>query len=176
MSGKIGSEKEKSVEWYTPKWIFDYLDISFDLDPASPSDHETFVPAAIKYTKEEDGLLMPWRGRVFMNPPYGTETPKWMEKFINHSHGIALVFSRTDARWFQSAMFNCDAVLFVAGRIKFVPGHENKHKESGAGAGTAIFAFGQDCFDALIKMADQGIFVDCRAIRNVRDDLLGELQ
>ena len=31
-----------------------------------------------------------------MNPPYGKFTAKWLEKFINHRNGIALVFARTD--------------------------------------------------------------------------------
>lgn len=176
MSGHIGTSKEKSVEWYTPKWIFDHLGIDFDLDPASPSDHETFVPAAVKYTKKENGLLCPWHGRVFMNPPYGTDTPKWMDKFIDHNNGIALVFSRTDARWFQRAAFECDAMLLLAGRVNFVPGHENKHKQSRAGAGTAMFAFGDDSFNALLNLAEQGIFIECRGIKQYRDDLLSEMR
>ena len=46
----------KSVEWYTPKWIFDELAIAFDLDPCSPHDMESQVPAKVKYTIFDDGL------------------------------------------------------------------------------------------------------------------------
>jgi hypothetical protein len=43
------------------------------------------------------GLARDWRAaRLFLNPPYGTETFKWMKKFASHKRGIALIFARTD--------------------------------------------------------------------------------
>lgn len=151
--------KHKSVEWYTPKWVFDCLGINFDLDPSSPHDHETFVPAKTKYTIFDDGLSKSWAGTVWLNPPYGASTPVWMRRFIDHGNGISLVFSRTDTSWCQDVMQCCDAMLFVRGRINFEPGHENKHKRSRCGAGTVMFAFGDRCVDALSNMADKGVFI-----------------
>ncbi|WP_180131960.1 DNA N-6-adenine-methyltransferase [Rhodoferax sp. BLA1] len=163
MSGMFGEVRQvsthKSVEWYTPSWIFEALDITFDLDPASPHDMESAVPALKKYTVFDDGLNSPWSGRVWLNPPYGPETPKWMERMVNHGNGIALVFSRTDARWCQIAMQFADAMLFVRGRIEFVPGRENQHKKSRCGAGTVLFAFGNECVLALKKMESFGVFI-----------------
>ena len=159
MSGKISCGKEKSVEWYTPDWIFQRLCIDFDLDPASPHDFETPVPATKKLTKYDDGLIVNWHGRVWMNPPYSRETPLWMRKFIDHDHGICLVFSRTDTKWFQEALKKADATLFLSGRIDFIPGHENQHKKSRAGAGTAMFAFGDDCKNALKNLSDLGFYL-----------------
>lgn len=152
-------DKHKSVEWYTPGWIFSELGIDFDLDPASPHDMDSEVPARLKYTVFDDGLSKPWIGRVFMNPPYGRDTPQWMSRFIDHGHGIALVFSRTDAAWCQLAMQHATSMLFMSGRIDFVPGHENAHKKSRAGAGTVMFAFGDDCDEALSRMRDRGVFI-----------------
>jgi hypothetical protein len=78
MSGMIGEDrvgsKHKSVEWYTPAWIFEALEMKFDLDPASPHDMDSFVPATLKYTVFDDGLKKPWSGRVWLNPPYGPMT------------------------------------------------------------------------------------------------------
>lgn len=163
MSGMFGEAMHrpghKSVEWYTPAWVFEELGLEFDLDPASPHDHETHVPASAKYTIFDDGLSKPWTGRVWLNPPYGRTTGFWMSRMASHNNGIALVFSRTDAAWFQESMRRCTLVLFVAGRIKFVPGHENKHKVGGAGAGTAMFAFGHECALALTNLADKGVLV-----------------
>lgn len=163
MSGMFGEKRSetnhKSVEWYTPAWIFDELGIDFDLDPSSPHDMETAVPATIKYTVFDDGLSKPWFGRVWMNPPYGKDTGFWMKRFIEHGTGIALVFSRTDTAWFQEAMRSATAVLFLRGRIDFIPGKENQHKRSRAGAGTAMFAFGSECADALSRMRDRGTFI-----------------
>jgi hypothetical protein len=87
----------KSVEWYTPAWIFNELGMSFDLDPSSPHNMETAVPATTKYTIFDDGLTKPWFGRVWLNPPYGPETGAWMSRMADHGNGLALVFSRTDA-------------------------------------------------------------------------------
>ncbi len=164
MSGFFGEDiqrpKRKSVEWYTPRWIFDLLGICFDLDPASPHDMESAVPATIKYTVFDDGLKKAWFGCVWLNPPYGRDTPAWIRRFISHGHGIALVFSRTDAEWCQEIMKSCDAMLFLRGRVDFVPGIENQHKKSRSGAGTAMFAFGDDCVSALKNLADRGILIE----------------
>ena len=60
-------------------------------------------------------------------------------------------------------MRSATAVLFMAGRVEFVPGLENQHKKSRCGAGTALLAFGEDCANALKKMGDRGIFIDMSA-------------
>lgn len=163
MSGMFGETRQapthKSVEWYTPSWVFDALSIDFDLDPSSPHDMETAVPASVKYTVFDDGLKKPWFGRVWMNPPYGPDTGFWIRRMIDHGNGIALVFSRTDASWCQEAMRAATAILFMAGRIDFVPGLENQHKKSRAGAGTVLFAFGGECAIALERLSDRGIFI-----------------
>ena len=163
MTGMIGARaappKHKSVVWYTPAWIFNRLGLQFDLDPSSPHDYVTAVPAKTKYTIFDDGLSKEWSGRVWMNPPYGPDTGFWMRRLIAHGNGIALVFSRTDAEWFQEAMATASATLLIRGRIAFVPGHENSHKKGRSGAGSAMFAFGDDCAIALQSLADLGVFV-----------------
>lgn len=162
MSGMFGEARavpaHKSVEWYTPAWVFDALGLTFDLDPASPHDHETAVPAATKYTVFDDGLKKPWFGRVWMNPPYGPSTGMWVKRMAQHGNGIALVFSRTDASWCQEAMRSADAMLFVSGRVEFVPGNENKHKKARCGAGTVLFAWGDECAQALRRLSSKGAF------------------
>jgi len=163
MSGLIGTEVKrspvKSVEWYTPAWIFEALAIDFDLDPSSPHDWETVVPAKEKYTIYDDGLLKPWFGRVWLNPPYGKSTPKWIRRMVKHGNGIALLFSRTDARWCQEAMRAATGILFLSGRVDFIPGNENRHKKSRCGAGTVLFAFGDECAIALSRMKNYGFFI-----------------
>jgi len=163
MSGMFGETREllsyKSAEWYTPAWIFSALGLQFDLDPASPHDFDTAVPATTKYTVFDNGLKKPWFGRVWLNPPYGKKTPIWMNRMIEHNNGIALVFSRTDAKWFQDSMKAAAGILFISGRIEFIPGHENKHKKSRCGAGTALFAFGPECADSLQLLSNRGFYV-----------------
>lgn len=150
----------KSVEWYTPKWVFDELALDFDLDPCSPHDMKSAVPATNKYTIFDDGLSKKWIGRVWLNPPYGKETPFWIRRLIAHNNGIALVFSRTDTSWCQEAMKACTAMLFMGGRIDFVAGLENQHKKSRCGAGTVLFAFGTDNALALKHLSDRGTYIN----------------
>lgn len=85
-----------SPECYTPKWVFDKLQTTFDLDVAAP-DQPTHVPATNKYTQQTDGLTSPWFGNVWMNPPFGQPKP-WVHKFMRHAHGIALLPTST-GRW-----------------------------------------------------------------------------
>lgn len=155
--------QHKSVEWYTPAWVFDALGLEFDLDPCSPHDMATAVPARHRFTVFDDGLAQSWgSGSVWLNPPYGPMTPQWMERMCAHGNGVAMVFSRTDAAWCQRAMASCDAMLFLAGRVDFVPGLENRHKESRAGAGTVMFAWGRECARALRRMSEFGTLAKAR--------------
>ena len=67
-----------SVEWYTPKSVFDALGVGFDLDVCSPGLDKTWVPAERALTIEDDGLTSPWHGFVWCNPPYGKGLDKWI--------------------------------------------------------------------------------------------------
>lgn len=73
-------------------------------------------------------------------------------------NGIALLSSRTDAKWCQEAMKAATAILFLSGRINFIPGHENKHKRSHWGAGSVFFAFGSESAHSLRNMNEFGIY------------------
>jgi len=70
----------KTNEWATPQNFFDMLDneFNFTLDPCSTKEN---AKCKKFYTKEDDGLSKTWIGEsVFMNPPYGREIKKWVEK------------------------------------------------------------------------------------------------
>jgi hypothetical protein len=85
----VEQSERTSDDYLTPRWVFDTLGLTFDLDVASPP-WETHVPAARKFTKADDGLTQPWEGRVWMNPPY-SESARWVDRFIDHGHGVALL-------------------------------------------------------------------------------------
>ncbi len=126
-------QNSRKFEWYTPPSIFELLHFpEFDLDPASPgTDGEgkpilPWIPAAKLYTKVDNGLLRPWHGRVWLNPPYGKETEAWLNRLRLHGNGIALLFARTDTLWFHTDAIHADAICFLAGRVKFVQGEEGK--------------------------------------------------
>lgn len=147
----------ESMEWYTPGWIFEKLDITFDMDPASPgSDIVPWVPAATHLTPYDDGLATDWKGKVWLNPPYGGETPKWLSKMAEYRNGIVLVFSRTDTNWFHNYAINADAICFIKGRINFVKAeHAGSYSKQmyiptkNPGCGSMLLAFGKNNVKAI---------------------------
>lgn len=101
MGGRL--REGASAEWWTPPHVFDALGLGYDLDPCAPRGGVPWIPATGHYSVEDDGLGQRWEGRVWLNPPYGRETPQWVDRLISHGDGVALVFARVDAKWAQRA-------------------------------------------------------------------------
>lgn len=76
-----------SPEWYTPA---PYVEAArrimggFDLDPASNDIANETIKATAYYTAETNGLDKEWRGRVWLNPPYGPLMPKFITRLEEH--------------------------------------------------------------------------------------------
>lgn len=147
-----------SVDWYTPPSIFKMLDTEFDLDPCHPENVIPWIPVKKTYNIKDNGLIQKWDGNVWLNPPYGKETSDWLEKMHKHRNGIALVFARTDTKWFYDYCAKADAILFLKGRIKFVDGLGVTGK-SGAGAGSMLIAWGKHNVASLYNARNNGLFV-----------------
>jgi hypothetical protein len=141
------SPKMKNDEWLTPPEILAKLG-QFDLDPCSPV-NRPWPTAAKHYTKEDDGLSMVWTGRVWLNPPFGSEAQKWITALANHGNGIALIPARTETKmFFESVWPVADAVCFLQGRphFHFVDGSKAKFN---SGAPICLIAFGSENADVL---------------------------
>jgi hypothetical protein len=108
--------KGTSDEHYTPKFIFDDLGLVFDLDVAAPV-QKSNVPALHKFDINTDGLKQDWFGNVWMNPPYSKPT-LWVEKFIAHKQGIALL-PVTRGLWWDKLWQEADAIMPLAYNAKF---------------------------------------------------------
>lgn len=136
-----------SDEWYTPRYIFDALDVTFDLDVAAP-EQRTHVPAISKAVSA--GLSVPWKGFVWMNPPFGGRNGPvpWLDKFFEHGNGIALTPDRTSTDWWQDAAQKSDAICFVRGKIKFERPDGSVGKSPSNG--TTLFAAGDRAVAALV--------------------------
>lgn len=150
-----GQNHIKSVDWWTPPELFTKLNIEFDIDVASPVGGVDWIPAKKYYTEQDDGLTQDWEGTVWMNPPYGKFTATWLEKFINHGDGIALVFARTDTLWFHNLAAKADAILFTKGRLAF---YNNGVKGQNAASGSLLIACGEKAVNAL-EQSDLGLFI-----------------
>lgn len=153
-----------SVEWWTPLWVFEALELKFDFDPCGHKD--AFVPAARVITKEENGLVTPWpKGSGWFNPPYN-ETGAWTDLWVGHTDqggtGVSLTFSRTGSPWAQILIKEAHGVLFFSRpepprRIAFFPG-EGQHVSS-PGSDSFFSAWGRNEVAALKRLEDQGMGV-----------------
>lgn len=159
-------------EWYTPKYIFDALGITFDLDVACPPEGPRYVPCIAHLTKKECGLTSPWYGKVWMNPPFGHQKTKiaWLEKFFSHGNGIALLPDRTSAPWWQKFSRMADAVLFVSPKIKFE--RPDGTMGNSPGTGTCLFAVGSESVQALLNSGLGMVMIPSELIERSHDDLI----
>lgn len=140
-------------EWFTPPELFDALRLPFDLDPASPmSGPVPWVPAARFYSPRENGLMQPWDGRVWLNPPYGPPGIAFVQRMVAHADGLMLVPARTETRWFQLALGEADYFCLLRDRLHFIRADGFRGR---AAFGSAIFAWGIDSVQALHR-ADLG--------------------
>lgn len=147
-----------TVEWYTPPSLFEALRLDFDLDPAASPSPLARVPAAEFYHRLHNGLVQPWEGRVWLNPPYGPELPAFVDRMIEHGWGLMLTAARTETRWWQRAAYAADTVCFLRERLHFIRDDGLQARSSHA---STLFAWGNDCTEALLA-ADLGWAVDRR--------------
>ena len=56
-----------------------------------------------------------------MNPPYGREIGKWIEKAVTCGAElvVGLLPARTDTRWFHEYVYSKAEIRFIKGRLKF---------------------------------------------------------
>lgn len=114
----------KTDLWETPQDFFDKLndEFNFTLDVCA-------LPENAKcnhyYTPEQDGLVFPWVGVCWCNPPYGKEIGLWVRRaWLASASGntvVMLLPARTDTKWFHDYIYKKSRVetRFVRGRLKF---------------------------------------------------------
>lgn len=156
VTGMGGHQSAKMLkdEWLTPRNIIEGLG-EFDLDPCSPI-NRPWDTAKKHYHILDDGLNKDWEGRVWLNPPYGREAVKWLDKLATHGNGIALIFARTETDMFFSQVWDrADAVLFFRGRLYFhhVTGERAR---ANAGAPSVLIAYGKNNVETLHSISDWG--------------------
>jgi hypothetical protein len=105
-------------DWLTPRSILDALG-PFDLDPCAALG-QPWATAKRHLTVQDDGLWTTWRGRVWLNPPYGDRTHLWLAKMAAHRNGIALLYARTETQMFFDHVWGvANGIFFFRGRVCF---------------------------------------------------------
>jgi ParB family chromosome partitioning protein len=139
-------QQSNSNEHYTPEvYIEAAREVlgNIDLDPASCAEANKVVKADWFFSGEDDGLLQDWRPRVWLNPPYGKQAGKFVEKLMRemaegkvHAAIVLVNATATDTTWFQNLW---DGLLcFTNHRINFYGDGER----SGSTFGSVFVYFG----------------------------------
>lgn len=141
-SGEHSNHDRRETRWLTPTYITDALG-PFDLDPCGAPDHHL---AKITYTPEAglDGLDLNWFGRVWLNPPYGRQAEPFMHRMVEHGHGVALIFARTETKLFHETVWDAaSSVLFLKGRLNFLRSDKSR-AAANSGAPSCLVAYSDD--------------------------------
>lgn len=110
--------------WETPQDFFDCMneEFHFDLDVCALPEN---AKCKRYYTPDENGLLQPWNGVCWCNPPYGRGVANWLaraEQAASEGNTVVMLLpARTDTKWFHEYIYNKDRVeiRFLKGRLKF---------------------------------------------------------
>lgn len=110
---------EHKDNWATPKDFYDKLDAEFhfDFDPCPFNDGEI--------THENDGLLIEWGQRNYINPPYSRKLKEaFVRKAVEESRRgktcvMLLPVSTSTALFHDWVKPNAKEIRFVRGRISF---------------------------------------------------------
>jgi len=84
------------------------------------------VKAGTFHTKDDNGLLFPWSGNVFLNPPYKQpDVAEFVGKLCKEyesgdvEQAVLLTNNNTDTDWWQIAAKTAAVICFTDGRIRF---------------------------------------------------------
>ena len=140
----------KKMDWRTPPHVFEYIQrlthSPFDLDAAANESNHLCPRWLGPGGAWEDALSeRPWDGqKIWLNPPYGRNVGKWMEKAYKeslrpHRPWIScLIFARTDTRWWHDFAMRAQFIFFIRGRISF---HSDEGPSSAAPAPSCLVRF-----------------------------------
>lgn len=128
-------------DWETPDDLFDKLheEFHFTLDVCANQFNKKLDTY---YSIEDDAFSKEWVGNCWMNPPYGRDISKWIEKAFNSGKAsgatvVCLLPVRSDTIWWHKYCMNGE-IRFINKRLKF------KNSNNMATFPNAIVIFG-DC-------------------------------
>ncbi len=144
-------ELKASDRYFTPQIVLDRVVEQFgaiDLDPCHDPDPACAVVAELRYDAREgqDGLVLPWVGKVFCNPPWSEPAP-WALRAVQHvasspEHEVLAVVNATPgAQWWARYVWPFALVCFPSQRLRF--GKPGGAKPTPCPTDSAVLYYGQ---------------------------------
>jgi hypothetical protein len=124
MDKNFEKAKGNTSEWRTPATILTALGLKYRLDPCAPTSGYYAVPAEEIYTARDNGLVLPWFGLVFVNPPWSEKkraVVPWLHRYLSHDGGgIFLCVARTSCDWWHELVLpRAELICFPTGKTRF---------------------------------------------------------
>ena len=120
----------KQMDWATPESFLEYLEKEFDWMPTlDVAASELNAKAPRFFTEDDNALKRSWEGDIWMNPPYGRNIHKWVQKcgqeinspFSDVKSIMALVPARVETMWFHDHVVpHAHTIYLIRGRFRFV--------------------------------------------------------
>ena len=119
--------RTENQTWETPDSLFNDLnkEFHFDID-LSASKENTKCKRFI--SQKEDALKQIWKGKGWLNPPYGggsvNSLKNWVKKSYNETRKkgclvVMLIPARTNTQWWHKYCMKAKEIRFIKGRPKF---------------------------------------------------------
>lgn len=137
-----------SDEWFTPPWLLAWLPDDMDLDPCWSPSSSVRLPTRFDIRAGQDGLALPWFGRVWVNPPYSNCKAWVVYAFWQALQGkvravvLLIPASVGDTFWHHHIWGKQSVVGILCGRVPFDTA-AGPGKASGLG-GSALVILGPE--------------------------------
>lgn len=137
---------------FTPSWLFDIMELEFDIDLAAPIGGAPTVPAARWFTKEDDALTQDWSGLfAWCNPPFSLGMA-FGRKWVDHQmEGVWLGPVSSNTTYVPDLMKAADLVWMSSKQLEFSNPLE---VVGGIGIQTYLAAFGPRASEGLRRLSD----------------------
>lgn len=132
------------ASWRTPPALYAELnrEFGFALDAAATAEN-ALAPEYLNEAQDALEIEWPTRGPVWLNPPYGREVGRWLEKaWLESRRGltvVVLVMACTETRWWREFVWKADEVRFIQGRVRFLD--RTGQPRAAAPKGSALVVF-----------------------------------
>lgn len=134
------------VDFWTPNQFF--LGVNqrygpFTLDVAASAMN---AKCGNYFSKDDNGLIKDWYGKVWCNPPYNNIGP-WVSKAIReikkfHVGQVCMLLPEgCSTKWFQLVYENADTIEFVHGRLNFGGPHALNDGKAASPNGSILVVF-----------------------------------